>query len=122
MAEQNQFLQVIRVWAGLAWADDVIAPEEAVAMKKLIDGAALGDDEKTTALGYLDSKVELDTGSLSGLNEVARAGIYKAAVRLAGVDKEFSPDERRFLDRLREGLELADDVAQKIEADIPMPE
>jgi uncharacterized membrane protein YebE (DUF533 family) len=122
MAEENQFLQVIRVWAGLAWADDVIADEEAAAMSKLIATAGLAEPEKAVALGYLESKVELETEGLEGLNENARFGIYKAAVRLAGVDKEFAPEERKFLDRLRDGLAIGQDIAQKIEADVPLPE
>lgn len=121
MAE-NQFLEVIRVWAGLAWADDVIAPEEAAAMKKLIASANLDDGEQAIAMGYLDSKVELEPTSLTALNENARLGIYKAAARLAMVDREFSPEERSFLDRLRGGLDISADVAGKIESDVKLPE
>lgn len=122
MSEENPFLQVIRVWAGLAWADDVIADEEARAMRKLIDTAGLADPERAIALGYLDSKVELETAGLAGLNENARVGIYKAAARLAGVDKHFAPEERKFLDRLRDGLSIDAEIAGKIEADIALTE
>ena len=122
MANQNQFLEVIRVWAGLAWADDIIAPEEAAAMTKLISSANLDDGEQATALGYLDSKVELDVTSLKALNEPARAGIYKAAARLAMVDREFSPEERSFLDRLRDGLGISVEASTQIENDVSLPE
>lgn len=122
MAGQNPFLEVIRVWAGLAWADDIIAPEEATAMKKLISSANLDDGEQAIALGYLDSKVELDVSSLRALNENARTGIYKAAARLAMVDREFSPQERTFLDKLRDGLGLSAEASAEIESDIQLPE
>jgi len=122
MSETNPFLQVIRVWAGLAWADDIIADEEARAMKKLISTAGLSDEEQATALGYLDSKIELEIAGLDALNEPARLGIYRAAVRLAGVDKDFAPEERKFLDRLRDGLAIGADAASQIESEISLPE
>jgi len=122
MSEENPFLMVIRVWAGLAWADNIIADEEAMAMKKLIATAGLAGPDQKIALGYLESKVELETAGLADLNENARMGIYKAALRLAGVDRNVAPEERKFLDRLLDGLAISEDVAGKIEADVPLPE
>ena len=118
MAE-SQFLSVIRVWAALAWADDKIADAEADAMKRLISSAELTDDERTTAMGWLDEKVDLDTANIKGLKDEARRGIYRAAARLAAVDLDIADAERTFLTRLREGLEISEDDAKEIEANIP---
>lgn len=118
MAE-SQFLSVIRVWAALAWADDKIADAEADAMKRLISSAELPDDERETALGWLTTKVDLDTANIKGLNEEARRGIYRAAARLAAVDLEIADEERSFLATLRDGLEISEEDAKEIEANIP---
>ena len=118
MAE-SQFLSVIRVWAALAWADDVIADAEADAMKRLISSAELTEDERTTAMGWLEEKVDLDTANIKGLKDEARRGIYRAAARLAAVDLEIAAEERTFLTRLREGLEISETDAKEIEANIP---
>ena len=118
MAE-SQFLSVIRVWAALAWADGVIADAEAAAMKRLIAGAELGDDDRKTALAWLENPVELETAGVANLAEDARRGIYRAAVRLAAVDLEVADAEKAFLLRLRTGLAISNEVAEAIEANVP---
>lgn len=116
---QSSFLSVIRVWAALAWADDVIADQEAEAMRRLIDGAELSDAERETALSWLDKKVELETDSIAGLSEEARRGIYRAACRLATVDMDVADEERAFLGRLRRGLDISEADAAEMQASIP---
>ncbi|RMH37050.1 MAG: TerB family tellurite resistance protein [Deltaproteobacteria bacterium] len=117
----NPFLEVIRVWAGLAWADGRLAVQEAQAMRKLIGMADMPDADRDAALSYLDGPVPFDAGSLATLDRSAREGIYRAAVRLAMVDREFAPDERTFLDRLRDGLALDVETAASIEAAERLP-
>jgi uncharacterized membrane protein YebE (DUF533 family) len=118
MAE-TQFLSVIRVWAALAWADGVIAESEATAMKRLITSAQLTDEERAAAIGFLESRVDLDTTNLADLSSDAKKGIYRAACRLAAVDHDVAAAERIFLGRLREGLAIPDDVAREIEQSVP---
>ena len=112
MADESTFLSVIRVWAALAWADGVIAEPEAEAMKRLIAGADLTDDERQEAHGFLETKIDLSTANVEGLSDKVRQGIYRAAYRLAKVDLEVADEERSFLGRLREGLSLSDDVCK----------
>jgi len=118
MADESTFLSVIRVWAALAWADGVIAEPEAEAMKRLIAGADLTDDERTTAHSFLTTKIDLETANVAGLSDNVRKGIYRAAYRLAKVDLDIAEEERTFLVRLREGLKLSDDVCREIESSI----
>src|SRR4029450_12449991 len=87
MAE-SQFLSVIRIWAALAWADGVMQPAEAAAMRRLIDAADLDPVDRQRALGFLDAKGELDPTSLESYTDDVRRGIYRAACRLAAVDRE----------------------------------
>ena len=119
MAESNVFMSVIRIWAGLAWADGVIVDAEAEAMRRLIAGAdGLNDEEKTEALGLLESKVELEIEAVKDLSEQVRQGIYRAAYRLAKVDLEIADEERKFLARLGEGLGLQTTVCKELETAI----
>ena len=118
MAE-SQFLSVIRVWAAMAWADGAIAEPESQALRRLIGAAELDEDERRSAYRFLDQKVELDTVNVSALSEDARRGIYRAACRMAAVDRDVAPSERALLDRLRNHLSLAEEVARDIETGIP---
>jgi uncharacterized membrane protein YebE (DUF533 family) len=120
MAEsESQFLSVIRVWAAMAWADGAIAEPESQALRRLIGAAELEDEERQTAYRFLDQKVELDTANVAALSEDARRGIYRAACRMAAVDREVAESERSLLQRLRGHLGIADEVAQEIESGIP---
>ncbi len=116
MAE-NQFLSVIRTWAAMAWADGVVVAAEALAMRKLIESAELSAADRTTAMGFLETKVELDTTNLAALSGDARKGVYKAACRLAAVDRDLAEPERALLAKLRDGLELGA-AAAEIEASV----
>jgi len=116
---ESQFVTVIRTWAAVAWADGVIAEAERSALTRLIDGAELTASDRTTAHGFLESKVDLDDVGLTGLSGDARRGIYKAACRMAAVDCEVTGDERAMLVRLRDGLAIGVDDAREIEATIP---
>jgi uncharacterized membrane protein YebE (DUF533 family) len=114
--DDGAFLAVIRVWAAAAWADGRLVEAEAEAMRRLVAVAPVGDAARATALGYLGARVELDTAELGGLTLDQRRGIYRAAVRLARVDRVVAPEETAFLGRLREGLGLDEAAAAAIEA------
>jgi tellurite resistance protein len=119
---ESQHLRVIRVWAALAWADGVIAKSEAAAMKRLVEGAnELSDDEKKTALGFLENKVELDTAGLEGLGWDAKEGIYRAALRLAGIDQHVDATELALLEKLRGALGISEKRAKEIQDSTPAP-
>ena len=118
MAE-SPFLHVIRVWAAMAWADGKIADSEADALRRLIGVAELTGDERATADSFLASRVELDTEALSGLSGDAKKGVYRAACRLAAVDREIASGERAFLNKLAAGLDLGADAVAEIERGVP---
>ncbi len=115
---ESQYLSVIRVWAALAWADDVIQESERSAIMKLVAVAQLTDEERETAKAMLDSKVELETQPIADLSQPAREGIYRAALRLAMVDLDMADEEAAMLKLLREGLSINDDDASRIESSI----
>jgi uncharacterized membrane protein YebE (DUF533 family) len=119
MADESQILQVIKVWAAVAWADGVLAEAEAEGMRRLIRTADLSNEERAQALGYLDTKTDLPELYLANLNPESRKGIYRAACRMAMVDHVFASAERRLLDRLLGVLGIPGDIAQEIEADVP---
>ena len=112
---ESQFLSVIRVWAALAWADNVIQDSEREAITKLVSVAKLEDADRDKAMSFLESKVELDVGPIANLPAEAGHGIYKAALRLALVDLDMAQEEAVMLTRLRKGLGIDDDTAAAIE-------
>lgn len=118
MAE-SQILSVIKVWAAVAWADGMLADSEGEGMRRLIRTADLTDDERATAMAYLDTRTELPALYLKNLNPESRRGIYRAACRMAVVDHVFAHAERKMLDRLQAVLGIPLDIAQEIEADVP---
>lgn len=115
----SQLLTVIRIWAAMAWADGVVAEAEASALRRLIANAKLAGDDLATAQGYLETRTELEETGLGDLSADARAGIYRAACRVAALDREVADSERAMLIKLRDALGLGLDSAREIEAGIP---
>ena len=118
MAE-SQFLTVIRIWAAMAWADGVVAEAEASALRRLISGAQLEEAESKLAHSYLENRTDLGEEGLAELSPDARNGIYRAACRMAALDREVAQSERSMLVRLRDALGLSLDNAREIEAGVP---
>jgi uncharacterized membrane protein YebE (DUF533 family) len=102
----------------MAWADGVIAPAEAEAIRRLVAVAPVKDAERTVALGWLDEPVELEVSFAKNLSASTRRGVYQAAVRLARVDMHVAPQERQLLDKLREALGLDAEAARAIEDEL----
>lgn len=109
------FLTVIQVWAATAWADGKLADSEKHALRRLIDGAELGDDQRQAAFGFLDKPVSLADANLAGMSHESRTGIYRAACRMVIIDRDIAIEERKLLQTLREKLELAPADADPIE-------
>jgi uncharacterized membrane protein YebE (DUF533 family) len=118
MAE-SQILDVIRVWAAVAWADGVLAEAEAEGLRRLVRTADLTTEERSAALAFLDTRTGLPDLYLNNLNPDARRGIYRAACRMAVVDHVFAHAERKMLDRLQSLLGIPLEIAKEIEADVP---
>jgi len=109
-------MSVLRVWVALAWADGVIAPAEAEALRRLIAVAPVEESERAAALAWLDEPLELDASRLRQLGTESRHGVYQAAVRLARIDLDMAAQERALLDRLRETLGIDAATATDIES------
>ena len=118
MAE-SQIMNVIRVWAAIAWADGVLAEAEAEGLRRLIANADLTADERANAMLSLGGPTTLPDAYLNTLKPEARRGIYRAACRMAMVDHVFAAAERDMLDKLHDILGIPADVAHEIEADVP---
>ncbi|HKE13869.1 MAG TPA: hypothetical protein VKB80_03315 [Kofleriaceae bacterium] len=113
---ESPYMSVLRVWLALAWADGVVAPAEAEALRRLIAVAPIQESERATALAWLDEPVELDTSKLRRLGAESRQGVYQAAVRLARIDLNVAAQERALLERLRVALEIDEPTAKAIES------
>jgi len=118
MAE-SQVSTVIRMWAAVAWADGTLARAESEALVRLIRAAELTADERDAAMDLLREPVELSDVYLTSLTPAARRGIYRAACRIAMADRVFADAERWMLERLRDMLELTEEQARAVEAEVP---
>ena len=112
------FLTIVRIWAAMAWADGVIVPAEAKAMKEFISLSPLNEDEQAKARSWLKQKVELEDDEFQDLPPDTRAALYRSAARIAALDKVIADEERTFLDSLRARLAITPEQAQDIEADV----
>jgi uncharacterized membrane protein YebE (DUF533 family) len=119
---ESQVSTVIRMWAAVAWADGMLARAESESLVRLIRAAELTADEREQAMELLREPVELSEVFLKTLTPVSRRGVYRAACKMAMVDQVLAPAERWMLDRLRDMLELTEEDAREIEAEVPIPE
>jgi uncharacterized membrane protein YebE (DUF533 family) len=113
---ETPYMSCLRVWVAMAWADGVIAPAEAEALRRLIALAPIQEPEREVARGWLSQPVELDLEYVRTLGNEARRGVYQAAARMAKVDMTMDPQERALLDRLRDALGIDPAVAADIES------
>src|SRR5207253_151698 len=93
----SQIVNVIRMWAAVAWADGTLATAESESLIRLIRAAELTADERDSAMQLLEEPVEIPELYLRSLSPVARRGIYRAACRMAMVDRVFADAERWML-------------------------
>ena len=114
----SPYMAVLRAWVAMAWADGVIAPAEAEALRRLVAVAPIQPADRDVALSWLDAPVELDTDFAKRLGKESRRGVYLAAVRLAKVDLHVADQERELLDRLRDALGIDAAAAEAIEAEV----
>jgi hypothetical protein len=96
-----------------------MAEPERQALRRLIDGAELTAADREAANAMLAAPVDLADGGLDGLSPDSRRGIYKAACRMAAVDREVAASERALLVRLRDALGITVDDAREIEVRSP---
>ena len=94
MAE-SQILNVIRMWAAIAWADGVLAEPEAEGLRRLIRTADLTPAEREAATAMVEQRVSLpdSLAAPETLTPEAKRGIYRAACRMAVMDHVFAASE-----------------------------
>lgn len=118
-AEDSQILNVIRVWAAIAWADGVPGPEEVAGLRRLIQNADLTAAERAAAARCISEPVAMPELYLESLTPLARRGIYRAGCKVAVVDHVFTRTERRMLNQLRDQLGITEESAKEIESEVP---
>jgi uncharacterized membrane protein YebE (DUF533 family) len=109
-------LRILRLWAAAAWADGVLHPAEAAALRRLIDASDdLDADARKEAARLLDAPVAVDVEEVRALRPEAREGVYRAALDIVRLDRTVTADEEAFLGRLRRVLDLDGAVIARIE-------
>ncbi|MCA9699236.1 MAG: TerB family tellurite resistance protein [Myxococcales bacterium] len=117
-APEVSYMAAIRVWAAAAWADGVIVPQEADAMRRIIRNFPLEPEERETALGWIDSKVGFERNEVVDWPYPIRVGVFRAAAEMVACDDEVVDSEQAFIDRLRAALRIHDDEAAAVMSEL----
>ena len=113
-----QSLQIIRLWAAAAWADNELHKTEAAALERLIAASEdLSEVERAEAFSFLQQAPEVDLSSVQTLSSIAREGVYRAARGIIGLDGEIVASETEFLGRLQETLGLDSHTIKALDAE-----
>jgi tellurite resistance protein len=107
-------LLIVRMWAAAAWADGKMHPNEAAALRRLIEASDGIDKEK--ALELLVS-ADVDINEVKKLPAEAREGVYRAALSIVEIDGEVTDSERAFIARLRTAVNLDEATLRRIETE-----
>jgi uncharacterized membrane protein YebE (DUF533 family) len=109
-------LRILRLWAAAAWADGVLHPAEAAALRRFIEASDdLSADQRQEALRLLDGPPAVDVAEVRALRPEAREGVYRAALDIVRLDRVVAPEEEAFLKRLRLVLDLDEKIVARIE-------
>jgi cytochrome P450 len=94
--------------AAVAWADGVVAPEEADALLTAARACGLDDDELRAVRASLTERVGLERVGKLALSPDGRTFVYAIACWLSRVDGEVAPEEQATLAQLAMLLRLSD--------------
>jgi tellurite resistance protein TerB len=109
---------IVRLWAAAAWADGVLHPAEAAALRRLIDASDdLGGERRAEALALLDGPPDVKLDEVQALGPVAREGVYRAALGIVRLDGKVTADEEEWVAKLRNRLHFDETILKKIEAE-----
>ena len=111
-------LTIMRFWAAAAWADGVLHPAEAAALRRLIEASDdLDEDARREALSLLQQPPAIEADEVRKLRPAWREGVYRAALGIVRLDRVVSAPETAWLERLRASLDLDPATLERIEAE-----
>ena len=92
-------------------------PTEAAALRRLIDASDdLDGERRRRALQLLES-ADVELSEVKKLPPDAREGVYRAALGIVKLDGQVTDDERAFIARLRQAIDLDETTLARIEAE-----
>jgi tellurite resistance protein len=111
-------LTIARIWAAAAWADGVLHPREADALRRFIDASTeLDPESRAAAFALLNARPAIELAEVQRLSSDARQGILRAALGIVRLDGKVTPDEEEWLARLRTQLGLDAATQTKIDGE-----
>jgi uncharacterized tellurite resistance protein B-like protein len=85
--------KLLRVLAAAAWIDGEVQDKERAFIERLLEKLPLGDDERKTALGYLDTPPHPAEVDPSKIPPEYREGLVKLVWQLVGADDKVEDEE-----------------------------
>ena len=114
VARDASALELLRLWAAVAWADGKLAAAEAASLRRFIVAAQLEPAPQQLAYRFLDAPVEVPR-EVTHWSLAVRQGVYRLACKMAVLDGNVAATERRMLARVAAALALGDAEADRIE-------
>jgi hypothetical protein len=112
-------LTIVRLWAGAAWADGVLHPAEAAALRRLIDASDdLAGEARVQALALLEAAPAVTVEEVRKLAPAAREGVYRAVLGIIRLDGKVTADEEEWVAKLRARLNLDEATMRRIEGEV----
>jgi uncharacterized membrane protein YebE (DUF533 family) len=113
MNDGDHLVTAVKIWAAAAWADGVVVESEAMTLRAIIAVAKLTDEQRATAVRWIDTRVTLEDVDVKNIPAADRVHIFSVACGMVAFDQKVAAEERGFLERLAKALDLsAADAAQ----------
>lgn len=115
-------LAIARIWAAAAWADGLVHPAEASAFYRFLESSTdLDEAAQEAASALLDTKPDVMLADeVAKLSPPSKEDVYRAVINIVLIDGKVTDDELSFVTRLRDQLELPQDVVARVEQE-PRP-
>lgn len=105
-SDRTTRLRLLRIVAAAAWVDGEVQPHERAFVEKLLAKLPMTNDERTTALGYLDTAphpAEIDPTKIA---PEYREALVKLIWQVLGADGQMTDDELTAAKELEELLQV----------------
>ena len=92
-ADRTTRLRLLRIVAAAAWVDGEVQPHERAFVEQLLGKLPLANDERQTALGYLDKAPHAAEVDPSKIPAEYREALVKIVWQVLGADGQMTDDE-----------------------------
>jgi uncharacterized tellurite resistance protein B-like protein len=105
-SDRTTRLRLLRIVAAAAWVDGEVQPHERAFVEKLLAKLPMTNDERSTALGYLDTAPHPAEVDPTKIAPEYREALVKLVWQVLGADGQMTDDEHAAAKELEELLQV----------------